>query len=298
MPAAGLNNTNTGACSCADTAACPTSTCAATTNAFDGMTEFKTANLTGTTPTLKSLLNTDYTVGTGIGQRTAANNTTVAQNIINYVRGVDIAPVTLTTPTETISYRSRSTAIDLNNNGTITDASVPMPMGGPNWSEASKVWKLGDIINSTPRVASWIPLNLYDKTYNDQTYATFVGSSGYKGRGMVFSGANDGMLHAFKLGTLDLTRSGNIMAKLCEDTNGNGICDSGETTKVDLGKEQWGFIPKSALSYLQYLARTDYCHLYYVDSTPYLFDASIEARASIQAITGRKPKRKTHGERC
>ncbi len=201
----------------------------------------------------------------------------MAQNIINYVRGVDIAPVTLTTPTETISYRSRSTAIDLNNNGTITDASVPMPMGGPNWSEASKVWKLGDIINSTPRVASWIPLNLYDKTYSDQTYATFVGSSGYKGRGMVFSGANDGMLHAFKLGTLDLTRSGNIMAKLCEDTNGNGICDSGETTKVDLGKEQWAFIPKSALSYLQYLARTDYCHLYYVDSTPYLFDASIEA---------------------
>ncbi len=56
--------TNTG-CSCADTTACPTSTCAATTNAFDGMTEFKTANLTGTTPTLKSLLNTDYTVGPG-----------------------------------------------------------------------------------------------------------------------------------------------------------------------------------------------------------------------------------------
>jgi type IV pilus assembly protein PilY1 len=94
---------------------------------------------------------------------------------------------------------------------------------------------------------------------------------------MVFAGANDGMLHAFKLGTLDLTVSGNIKAKLCEDDNNNGICESTETNKGNLGKERWAFIPKGVLPYLQYLADPNYCHLYYVDSTPYVFDASIEA---------------------
>ncbi len=282
-----------------------TDTYAATTTAFAGMTEFKTANLTGTTPTLQTLLNTDFTVGTGANQRTAVNNTTVAQNVINYVRGTDISPVTLTTPTETISYRSRSTAVDLSSppNGTVTDTYT---INGVTWSEASKVWKLGDIIDSTPRVASWIPLNKYDTWYGDNYYHTFVGTSTYQGRGMVFTGANDGMLHAFKLGTLDPlsvckgttiscfsdadcvgvggeqciraeTVIGNIKARLCEDANGNGKCDPSDTTKSNLGKEQWAFIPKSALPYLQYLSRPDYCHLYYVDATPYLFDASIEA---------------------
>ncbi len=36
----------------------------------------------------------------------------------------------------------------------------------------------------------------YDGIYNDQTYKTFIKTDGYKNRGMVFAGGNDGMLHA------------------------------------------------------------------------------------------------------
>jgi len=36
------------------------------------------------------------------------------------------------------------------------------------------VWKLGDVVDSTPRIASWIPLNSYYTVYNDQTYKSFT----------------------------------------------------------------------------------------------------------------------------
>ncbi len=247
-----------------------TDTFAATTAAFAGMTEFSTANL-GITSTLQGRLNTNVT------GRSDTDNNNVAADILNYVRGADLSPRTVTTPAAaTISYRNRATGVDLSSpkNGSVTDT---VTINGVAISEASKVWKLGDIIDSTPRVVSWIPLNTYHLTYSDKTYNDFVKTSTYKGRGMVFAGANDGMLHAFKLGTLDLHKSGTMVAKLCEDTNANGICETGETTKSNMGKEQWAFIPKSALPYLQYLAKPDYCHLYYVDATPYVFDASIEA---------------------
>jgi type IV pilus assembly protein PilY1 len=46
-------------------------------------------------------------------------------------------------------------------------------------------------------------------------------------------------------------------------------------TSVPLGQEQWAFIPKNALPYLKALLDNNYCHLYYVDQTSQLFDASI-----------------------
>ena len=52
-------------------------------------------------------------------------------------------------------------------------------------------------------MVSSVPLNTYQKTYNDQTYDAFTKTDTYKDRGMVFVGANDGMLHAFKLGKLE-----------------------------------------------------------------------------------------------
>jgi len=126
----------------------------------------------------------------------------------------------------------------------------------------TNTWKLGDIINSTPKIVSWIPLNLYHTTYQDQTYKKFTESTDYMNRGMVLVGANDGMLHAFRFGTL----------KLFEER-----FKKAELTGTDLGKEEWAFIPKNVLPYLRYLAEVDYCHLYTVDMTPYVFDASIGA---------------------
>lgn len=137
-----------------------------------------------------------------------------------------------------------------------------------NISDVLNVWKLGDVIDSTPRIASWIQLNKYDSIYNDNSYKNFLATAGYTGRGMVFAGANDGMLHAFKLGTLELVNDSatpTLKARL---------------TGTDLGKEVWAFIPKNTLPYLKYLSDPEYCHVYNIDLSPYIFDASIGAPAS------------------
>lgn len=126
----------------------------------------------------------------------------------------------------------------------------------------TNTWKLGDIINSTPRIVSWVPLNLYHKTYSDESYRNYTESTGYTNRGIVFVGANDGMLHAFRLGNMTV-----IEEKF----------QKAELTGTELGKEEWAFIPKNALPYLKYLADINYCHIYTVDLTPYIFDASIGA---------------------
>jgi type IV pilus assembly protein PilY1 len=133
-------------------------------------------------------------------------------------------------------------------------------------------WKLGDIINATPRIVSWVPLNQYHRDYGDTTYQEFLDSNAYRDRGKVINGtgygtgyvfvnANDGMLHAFKLGQLEVIE--------------DATTTKAKITGAGVGEEAWSFIPKHALPYLQYLARDDYCHVYFLDSTPYIFDASI-----------------------
>ncbi len=194
-------------------------------------------------------------------------NVTATANLIQYIRGVD----------------------DLNGDNVVNDSDAidgaAIRSRTVTVSGSTNTWKLGDIVNSTPKISSWIPLNLYDKSYRDTTYRNYLNSTGYTNRGTVFSGANDGMLHAFKLGKLGLYRDPNAKASLgkacsvtttkaCRD---NADCPTGESclTDADMGKEIWAFIPKHALPYLKYLADRDYCHLYYIDATPYLFDASI-----------------------
>lgn len=129
------------------------------------------------------------------------------------------------------------------------------------------VWKFGDIIDSTPRIVSRVPLNKYDKAYGDATYKAFVESTGYANRGMVFVGGNDGMLHAFRLGKLDLSWTG-------QTANEKARIRNLDNTTL-LGSEAWAFIPKHSQPYLKYMLDPDYCHLYYVDLSPYVFDASI-----------------------
>lgn len=68
------------------------------------------------------------------------------------------------------------------------------------------------------------------------------------------------MLHAFKFGNL----------KLFEEK-----FKKAELTGAELDKEEWAFIPKNVLAYLKYIADTNYCHIYTVDMTPYVLDASI-----------------------
>ena len=171
-----------------------------------------------------------------------ASTQTEAENIIKYMNGIDGVTI----------------------NG-VTSRSRTVNIGG-----ASKVWKLGDIISSTPRVQSSNKLQNYhqdppvgygDTTYaNDSTSTGFANSASYKDRGMVYTGANDGMLHAFNMGKLNVQTTGDTKAIL---------------TGTNLGKEEWAFIPRHALPYLKYLADPNYAHLYLIDGPTKIIDASI-----------------------
>ncbi len=159
------------------------------------------------------------------------DNITFADDIINYIRGYDIS-----------GFRSRKATI-----GT-----------------TSGVWKLGDIVYSTPKIATYspfTPLNAYYKDYGDKSYKAFLDSLNYDNLSMVFVGANDGMLHAFRMGELSFP--------------GGGMLAALKKPKGGYGSEAWAFIPKNILPYLKYYMDKNYCHLYYVDLTPYIFDASI-----------------------
>jgi len=168
-----------------------------------------------------------------------------AAKIIKYLHGFDFP--------DDSAMRSR----------TVTIGGIPEKGSDPQ-EKGVGVWKLGDIISSTPQVQSSVSLASYNLSapggYNDGSYRRFIDSDGYKSRGMVYVGANDGMLHAFKLGQLNAGDSEALKATL---------------TGSELGKEQWAFIPKNALPYLKYLADPKYPHLYYVDGKITLVDASI-----------------------
>lgn len=228
---------------------------------------FSTANLA----TLRPLLNTDVDAPL----RTVAEKDTAAANIINYIRGVDLASYTAGGVTD--YYRSRTVSIDLNGDGDILDPVVTV--SGVSMDErTAKVWKLGDIVNSTPRISSWLKMHDYDGVYGDTAYTDFVNSATYVNRGMVFTGANDGMLHAFKLGKLEVKNSAT-----CTLGTYDKACLTNPDITTDRGEEIWTFIPKSVLPYLKYLKEQNYCHVYYVDLTPVLVDVSIYKDMTIPA---------------
>jgi len=178
-------------------------------------------------------------------------------NIVRYVRGEDDV-----TGDGMPDFRSRT---------------VPFPA---NAVSDNTVWKLGDIVNSTPRVVASIPLNNYQKIYGDLTYKAFIDSTGYKDRGMVFVGANDGTLHAFKLGKLEFPGDNTWSSPGTWD---KARVRNLNTSTGELGSEQWAFLPKNGLPYLQAMLDNNYCHLYYVDLAPQIFDASIGSGAGDQS---------------
>jgi type IV pilus assembly protein PilY1 len=181
---------------------------------------------------------------TGLKSYLQAADATAAKQIIDYIRGTDQ------------TYRPRR---------------VSLLQGG---STVTNEWKLGDIVASTPRLQSTNRLNAYNLEspagYADKSYNAFVTSSNYKNRGMVYVGANDGMLHAFKLGKLTVRGV----------TDVTGVTISGDIkatlTGENLGEEQWAYVPRSALPYLKYFTDAqNYKHLYYVDGPTVLADVAI-----------------------
>lgn len=159
---------------------------------------------------------------------------TEADNIVNFIRGQ-----------EGISgYRNRTA--DYDGNG-------------------DKPWRLGDIVHSTPLIVSK-PDNNWDIRFGDDTYRDFRAQYENR-RGVVYVGANDGMIHAFNAGFFDPNNSRFCLKADCSTAS--------EEDEHPLGAELWAYVPKNLLPHLRWLTEPDYPHVYYMDGKPQAFDVNI-----------------------
>jgi type IV pilus assembly protein PilY1 len=164
-----------------------------------------------------------------------------AMNLINFIRGDEV-----------VGLRTRM---------------LETPVGSGTY----KVWKLGDPIHSTPTIVG-APKARYDLSYGDAGYNAFYQQ--YRNRRQVaYVGANDGMLHAFNGGYYhkgdDSTTAGTVEHGWYTKNPTNNSSGS------NLGAEMWSFIPQELLPHLQWLARVDYTHVYYVDLKPTITEARV-----------------------
>lgn len=179
---------------------------------------------------------------------TEAQMITEAQNIIKFTRGQE----GLSNSFSGTAYRSR-TLVDSAGN--------------------DEIYRLGDIIHSTPTVVSR-PAENYDLIYNDSSYLDF--KKKYVGRRMmVYTGANDGMLHAFNGGFYNPATKAFITQP--QSWNGSSWVNDSSYTAYPLGMELWAYVPNALLPHLRWLTEpSDYSsHVYYVDLKPRIFDAKI-----------------------
>ena len=166
---------------------------------------------------------------------------TNATNLINFVRGDEIT-----------GLRTRM---------------LEVPVGSGNF----KVWKLGDPIHSTPTIVG-APKARFDLAFGDTTYTSFF--TKYRNRRqVVYVGANDGMLHAFNGGYYHKGDDPTTAATVEHGWYTKNPTDN--SSGQNLGSELWSFIPQELLPHLQWLARTDYTHVYYVDLKPTVAEARI-----------------------
>lgn len=174
-----------------------------------------------------------------------------ASCIIKYLRGED-SP----SGCSSYDYVKRTRTVD------VSDFCSAFGMTG------NMVWKLGDIISSSPAIAGPDPLMNYHFRYNDSTYFDYINSPQYKSRPVIAAiSANDGMLHIFRVGYLQQTGDAGNPVRLI-----NSSSDSGTNL---VGKEEFAFVPKSALPYLLWYGNPNYCHVPTVDYRVYILDAKV-----------------------
>ena len=195
-----------------------------------------------------------------------ANMITEAQNIIRFVRGEE----GLTQPLTGSAYRDRT--LDLDGDGS-----------------DDTVFRLGDIVNSTPTVVTATSEN-YDLLYADESYRLFAKRYNQR-RTVVYVGANDGMLHAFNGGFYDRLRKVTLVEpEVWDSVAGEYKPDPNVTvTDFDLGAELWGYVPNAILPHLKWNkdALNESQHVYQVDLKPRIFDARIFTEESACASNGR-----------
>ncbi len=154
-----------------------------------------------------------------------ADHDTRIDNLINYIRGEDIPGL-------------RPRVKDAMNN----------------------VWKLADIVNSTP-VSVNRPVENYHIIYSDESYQAYLNAS-LNRETIVYVGANDGMLHAFTSWEYDAV---NMIFNKPAAAPGT----------ESMGDEIWAYIPQVLLPHLNWFPSPNYTHVYYADLKPKVFDAKI-----------------------
>ncbi len=136
-----------------------------TGSTFDGSSEviaFNDANW----ETIKPFLGlTDATAWWYLDNPSSANHDTRVKNLINYIRGIDSGDL------------------------------IGDPKTRTRTMDDGTVWKLGDIINSTP-VSISKPPDHYHLIYSDESFQNYLDANKDR-ETVVYVGANDGMLHAF-----------------------------------------------------------------------------------------------------
>ena len=139
-----------------------------------------------------------------------------------------------------------------------------------------RVTRLGDIVNSTPVFVKdsvdlqYGPLpngtgGLPAGTPGASTYNAFVATKKARTEGVLFVGANDGMLHAFRDGTYDPVTGAVV-------TQG--------------GLETFAYVPKALLPTLNQLADKTYTHRFYVDGPNVETDAYFGASGWANVLLG------------
>lgn len=122
-------------------------------------------------------------------------------------------------------------------------------LGKPNGVFRKRSSVLGDIAHSAPLYVGAAERNNYHRNGWDESasYLTYIEANKAR-KGVVYVGANDGMLHAFS----------------DHSSLGGGA-----------GKEIFAYIPKAVLPRLKNLSKTDYTHQYFVDGVLTSGDAYI-----------------------
>lgn len=160
---------------------------------------------------------------------------TLAQRQVEFIRGKDVGNATVSGITDTVRSRTLN----------------------------GKPWRLGDIIYSSPTIVDK-PAENYHLIYQDKTYEGFYKKYTHR-RQMVYTGANDGMLHAFNGGFYNRTQKTFL-------TSLNG------ESAFPLGMELWAYVPYNLLPHLKWLMNPEYgekLHVAYMDLKPRVFDARV-----------------------
>lgn len=189
------------------------------------------------------------------------------QRVINYTRGLDQDSITLTTGAGGVVPAFRSRKLDLDNNGS-----------------KETTWRLGDIVHSSPTVVNK-PREALHLLYKDTSYATFADKYQHR-RTVLYTGANDGMLHAFNGGFYEdrfdvyppLPAAPDRVKDieyLLQPKDRTGTTITTGFSAHNLGAELWAYVPYNLLPHLYWPTEQNYGHVYYVDLKPRVFDAKI-----------------------